>query len=88
MPKILAVARIMVRGFIIVFLTATNVTQVAGKHYAGAFVVGSLISITWWINSKKAGRSDDIPFAQLAYGLGAGIGTISGMALTGWYYGR
>lgn len=77
--------RIFGRGFLIVFLTSTNVYQVSHRHFSGAFVVGVLISVVWWSNARTSGRSD-LPGAGLCYGLGAGTGTIAGMALATLLY--
>lgn len=77
---------IFTRGFVIVTLTATNVGQVAGRHWAGAFVVGFGISFVWWMNSRSAARSD-LRFARECYALGAASGTIFGMWLVKVIYG-
>lgn len=76
--------RIALRGFIIVFLTASNVVQVSHGHYSGALLGGFLISAIWWSNSHAA--KVDVRGAALAYGTGAALGTISGMWLTTWWY--
>jgi hypothetical protein len=83
---ILAACRVVARGFTIVVLTAANVYQVAHAHYLGAFVVGMAISIVWYSNAKTTARSD-VPYAGLLYGLGAGIGTITGMFVMRMIYG-
>ena len=77
--------RVALRGFWLVFLTASNVWQVSHGHYLGAFLGGFLISATWWSNSHAA--KVDLPCASLAYGVGAALGTVSGMTLTVWWYG-
>lgn len=77
--------RIACRGFLIVFLTASNVVQVSHGHYGGALIGGCLISTLWWANSHAA--KANVPSAALAYGAGAGLGTIGGMWLTAWWYG-
>lgn len=69
--------RVWLRGFVMVCLVATNTTQVARGHYAGAFVVGFLISAVWWSNSS--GKREDARGAGLAYGFGAACGTVLGM---------
>jgi hypothetical protein len=74
------------RGFVIVILTATNVFQIAHEHYLGAFLVGTLISVVWFGNAKRAGHSD-VRHAAWWYGLGAGLGTVAGMALMRLVYG-
>ena len=81
-----AYLRIFCRGFLIVFLTATNVYQVAHQHLFGGFVVGVLISVVWWGNARTSGRSD-LPGAGLCYGLGAGAGTLAGMLISTLFYG-
>lgn len=78
--------RLLGRGYLIVILTACNVYQVAHAHYGGAFVVGMAISVTWFVNARNASRSD-LSDAPIWYGLGAGLGTISGMALMRAIYG-
>ena len=74
------------RGFSIVVLTAANVYQIAHAHYLGAFFIGAGISYVWWGNARRSGH-DDVPHAALWYGLGAGVGTITGMALMRLLYG-
>lgn len=74
------------RGFQIVVLTAANVYQVAHSHYLGAFLCGTGISVVWFTNAKTAGVSE-VRFANWWYGLGAGCGTVTGMALMRLVYG-
>lgn len=74
--------RLLGRGFVIVALTAANVRQVSQGRYGHAFLVGCAISAVWWWNSRSAAHSDE-PGAWLAYALGAGIGTVTGMWLAG-----
>lgn len=75
--------RLWIRGFIQVSLVAANTTQVAHGKYAGAFVVGWLISAVWWSNSS--GKRPDIPGAGAVYALGASCGTVLGMWIgTNW----
>lgn len=77
---------LMVRGFLIVLLTAANIYQIAHKHYAGMFVVGMAISIVWWANAKTSSVTT-VPGARYWYGVGAGCGTVAGTALMAWWYG-
>ena len=76
--------RIALRGFWLVFLTASNVWQVSHDHYVGALIGGFLISATWWSNSHAA--KEHVPGGALAYGVGAALGTACGMWLTSWWY--
>lgn len=76
--------RIALRGFWLVFLTASNVWQVSHSHYSGALLGGFLISFTWWSNSHAA--KTDVRGGALAYAAGAAVGTVSGMRLTSWWY--
>lgn len=78
---------IFLRGFLIVTLTAANVGQIARGHYGGAFVGGTAISFVWWGNSRGAAHSD-VRFARECYAFGAGLGTLTGMLLVRWMYGR
>ena len=80
----IAYLRVLLRGWLIVFLTAANIAQVSAHHYPGAFLCGGAISIVWWWNSSA--KREQIPGAAFTYGLGAALGTISGMALTQWWY--
>ena len=76
--------RIALRGFVIVCLMAANTVQVAGGHLIGAGVVGFAISAVWWSNSHAAKLNP--PYAALAYGFGAALGTVSGAWFTTWWY--
>jgi len=77
---------IFARGFIIVAMTATNVGQIAGRHWAGAFCVGFGISFVWWLNARSAARAD-LRGLRECYALGAGLGTVFGMWLVRSIYG-
>lgn len=74
------------QGFVIVFLTALNVTQIASGHYGSAFIVGGAISYVWFGNSRTAAHSK-APYARQAYSLGAALGTIAGMFIGGLWKG-
>jgi hypothetical protein len=73
-----AIAGIWWRAFSIVTVTAVNVTQISGGHYAAAFCTGSLLSFIWWANTRTAARSE-LEAARWAYAFGAGCGTVVGM---------
>lgn len=77
---------IFLRGFVIVALTATNVGQVAGRHWGGAFLVGFGISFVWFCNSRTAAHTDVIG-ARECYAFGAACGTVFGMWLVKAVYG-
>jgi hypothetical protein len=77
---------IFARGFIIVAMTATNVGQIAGRHWGGAFCVGFGISFVWWMNARSAARAD-LAGLRECYALGAASGTVFGMALVRYIYG-
>lgn len=83
---VVGAAAIFLRGFVIVTLTASNVAQVAGGHYLGAFLNGAAISFVWWTNSRTAAHSD-VARARELYALGAGCGTVAGMWIVRWWYG-
>lgn len=74
------------RGLLIVTLTASNVAQIAGQHWVGAFVNGAAISWVWWRNSHQAAHSQ-ARYGQACYALGAGIGTVLGMWIIQRVYG-
>ena len=74
------------RGFVIVFLTATNVVQVSHAHYGMAFVGGLLISWVWWSNAHRA--SVPVVGGGFVYGLGAACGTVCGMKVAYWLLGE
>jgi len=73
------------RGWLIVALTAMNVGAVAGRHWILAFAGGSAISFCWWSNARAA--ASNVPWAREAYALGAGLGTLTGMAIVRSLYG-
>ena len=72
------VAALFVRGWAIVTLTALNVTQIAQHRWGGAFACGTAISLVWWFNAGRASEQRDWR-AAVAYALGAGVGTVTGM---------
>ena len=81
----IANVQVFLRGFIIVALTAANVSQIAGHHWIGAFFNGGAISWVWWRNSHTAAHSK-VTYGQLLYALGAGCGTVVGMFVVDWMY--
>jgi hypothetical protein len=83
----LRAARILGRGFFQVLLVAANTFQIAHGHLVGAAAVGFCISAYWWTNARASGRNDDVPYAAVWYGLGAALGTATGLAATSWWYG-
>lgn len=83
--RLLASAHVRVfgRGWMLVTLTACNIRQIASGHYARSFAVGAAISAVWWLNARTAGH-DGGRWMWLAYALGAGCGTVTGMWLASW----
>lgn len=69
------------RGFVIVALVAWNVRHIANGKYAAAFLTGAAISVCWWLNAGLAAHARAEPALALAYGIGAGFGTVVGMRL-------
>ena len=69
--------RVFGRAFAIVVLTAANVRFIAAGHVLLMFVTGCGISWVWWTNTQTA-ASTRRRGAGLAYGLGAGCGTVVG----------
>jgi hypothetical protein len=76
---------VFLRGLLIVSLTASNIGQIAGHHFLGAFVNGFAISFVWWINSRSAAH-EDLTWARECYAVGAGFGTVFGMWAVTWLY--
>lgn len=76
----MAYVRLFFRGFVQVALVSANVAQIAAGHYSGAFFIGTAISVVWYSNTRTANRVE-LPGAAACYGLGAGAGTVVGMAL-------
>lgn len=74
-----------VRGFLVVALVAMNTYQLAHQHYLGAFVVGFLISLTWWYNAGSSGRSADRKDGFF-YAFGAAVGTVTGLYFITLFY--
>lgn len=73
------------RGFLVVSLVAVNTYQLAHEHFLGAFIVGFLISLTWWFNAGTSGRSVDRNDGFF-YALGAATGTVTGLFLVTRFY--
>jgi len=72
-------ARLFGQGAIYVGLQATNIVQLARHQYAGAFVVGFLISWLWSWNVK--GVVFRSGWGGVIYALGAAVGTVIGMLI-------
>lgn len=73
-------ARLFLRGFVIVALTAWNVRHIASLQYPWAFAGGFGISFVWFGNSRQAAATD-LPYARETYAAGAACGTVFGMWL-------
>lgn len=73
-------ARLFARGWLIVTLTAYNVSNIAHGQYWHAFLGGFGISFVWWMNSRSAAHTD-VRGGRELYALGAAVGTICGMWL-------
>ena len=67
------------RALLQVTLVAWNVVNVSQHDWVMAFLSGSAVSYVWWTNSKSAALAK-AEYGQLCYALGAGCGTIIGMA--------
>lgn len=71
------------RACLQVSLVAWNVRNVAAGNYGLAFATGAAVSWVWWMNSRCAAHTE-AEHGRIAYALGAGVGTVVGMALGGW----
>lgn len=71
--------RILGRGWLLVSLVSMNTVHLAQGHMGPAAAGGFLISWTWWQNSSK--DREQAPHAGLVYGVGAGLGTLTGGTL-------
>lgn len=69
--------RTFLQAFAIVFLTATNVSNIVSGRYVMAFITGCGISGLWWHLSRST-RPIGWQY-HLCYTLGAGCGTLAGM---------
>jgi len=71
-------------GLGVVGLVSVNAIQVNHKHYVGAFIVGTLISVIWvsGVNHVvKAALS-----TKISYCIGAGIGSTLGIVVSNIVY--
>ena len=75
-------ARIVGRGFAMVTLVSSNTVFLSRGQVWQAAMGGALISMVWWQNSSK--HRPDVPYGWLAYGCGAGLGTLAGAMLAWW----
>lgn len=62
-----------------VSLVSANTVHLATGHLGAAAAGGFFISWLWWSNSSR--HREDIPGAGIAYGIGAGLGTLTGATL-------
>lgn len=65
------------RAYLIVSLTGANVALIADRAWGPMFLTGCAISFVWWGNTKLSVASGRT--AHLAYSLGAGCGTVTGV---------
>jgi hypothetical protein len=65
------------RGWLMVTLVSLNTVQIAHGRPLSAMAVGFCISVLWWQNSSKDRCSSR--GAGIVYGLGAALGTATGM---------
>lgn len=61
-----------------VLMVSANTYQIAHSHVLGAGSIGMAISVVWFLNARKAAHSE-LSGACWVYGLGAGLGTMTGM---------
>jgi hypothetical protein len=62
-----------------VSLVSANTVHLSTGHLGAAAAGGFFISMLWWSNSSK--HREDVPYAGMAYGVGAGLGTLTGATL-------
>lgn len=72
-------ARIIGRGWLMVTLVSANTVHLSTGHLGAAAAGGFFISALWWSSSSK--NREDVPYAAIAYGIGAGLGTLTGGTL-------
>lgn len=77
-------ARWFSRGLLQVTLVAANVRFIAAHATGAMFLTGMAISLVWWGNTSGAARNPSDWVGRIAYGTGAGIGTVVGAQLAGW----
>lgn len=70
------------RGFVIVALTAANVSFIAQRRWLAAFLTGFGISAVWYSNSFTAAHEYSL-LAAMMYAGGAALGTVTGMWVAG-----
>jgi len=69
-----ALARVFLRGVLLVGLVALNTRWIAHSQLPEAFATATVLSWVWWGNSKTAALSE-VRGARFVYGVGAGVGT-------------
>lgn len=84
MQRLTAHKGLFLTGFVQVLLVGVNTWQIAHEKWAGAFIVGFLISYVWSWNVKKVAFGSHT--ARIVYALGAGLGTLVGLGLARWIY--
>ena len=60
-------------------MVAANTVYLATNALGQAATLSLLISMLWWSNSSA--KREDLPYAGMAYGIGAGLGTLTGATL-------
>ena len=74
--------RLFFRGWLIVSLTAANVSFIGQHNFPLAFITGFGISFVWYGNSQHA-NDHRSKMSTFVYALGAAVGTMTGMAVGG-----
>jgi len=74
--------QILLRGWLIVTAVSLNVTNISEGRWGWAGVSAFLVSATWWLNARSASHTQ-LTGGWVLYGLGAALGTWTGMYLGG-----
>jgi hypothetical protein len=77
---------IFLTGFLQVFLVAANTRQVAQGHALGGYLFGFGISAVWAFNVHHVAISGLL--GGFVYAQGAACGTVLGIRVTQWWYGK
>ena len=74
------------RGFSIVLLVSANTVFLSRGAASEAFVCSFCLGLVWWGNARTAARARvDTAAAAVAYAFGSAVGTVSGLAVAGWF---
>lgn len=71
------------RAWLLVTLVSCTTILLASHQVLPAMAGACLLNWVWWANSSR--HRHDVPWGGFTYGIGGGLGTLTGMTIAGWW---